>query len=281
MTSALHMARRAFGHRSFAVGATLTGALLSVAVVSLIWTPYPATDIDMAGRLVPPSVDHWFGQDHLGRDVLSLAMVGAQNSIMVGVIAVGVGLTAGTMLGALAAAQRGWVDELVSRLSDLTFAFPAIITAIMLTAVFGPGIGISILAIGIFNIPVFARISRASALAVWSRDYTTAARAAGKGKWRITIDHVMPNILAPLIVQATIQFAVAIIFEATLSYLGLGTQPPQPSWGRMLNDAQAQLFQAPWLAIYPGVAIVLAVLGLNLLGDGLRDLLDPRLARNR
>jgi len=281
MTSALHMARRAFSHRSFAVGATLTGALLSVAVVSLIWTPYPATDIDMAGRLVPPSVDHWFGQDHLGRDVLSLAMVGAQNSIMVGVIAVGVGLTAGTMLGALAAAQRGWVDELVSRLSDLTFAFPAIITAIMLTAVFGPGIGISILAIGIFNIPVFARISRASALAVWSRDYTTAARAAGKGKWRITIDHVMPNILAPLIVQATIQFAVAIIFEATLSYLGLGTQPPQPSWGRMLNDAQAQLFQAPWLAIYPGVAIVLAVLGLNLLGDGLRDLLDPRLARNR
>ena len=167
------------------------------------------------------------------------------------------------------------------RFSDLTFAFPAILSAIMLTAVFGPGIAISIVAIGIFNIPIFARITRASAIAVWARDYTTAARAAGKGRFRITIDHVLPNIVSALTVQATIQFANAILFEATLSYLGLGTQPPQPSWGRMLNDAQTQMFEAPWLAVFPGFAIMLAVLGLNLLGDGLRDLLDPRLARSR
>lgn len=273
--------RRMLGHRSFAVGAGLTLLLVLVALVSLLWTPYPAIEIDMAGRLIPPSGEHWFGQDHLGRDVLSLAMVGAQNSILVGVIAVGVGLTAGTALGALAAAEGGWVDELVMRLSDLTFAFPAILSAIMLTAVFGPGIAISIVAIGIFNIPIFARITRASAIAIWARDYATAARAAGKGRFRITIDHVFPNIVSALTVQATIQFANAILFEATLSYLGLGTQPPQPSWGRMLNDAQTQMFEAPWLAIFPGVAIMLAVLGLNLLGDGLRDLLDPRLARSR
>jgi peptide/nickel transport system permease protein len=273
--------RRALSHRSLTVGAFLTLLLVLVALVSLLWTPYPAIEIDMTGRLIPPSGTHWFGQDHLGRDVLSLAMVGAQNSILVGVIAVGVGISAGTALGAIAAAEGGWVDELVMRFSDLTFAFPAILSAIMLTAVFGPGIAISIVAIGIFNIPIFARITRASAIAVWARDYTTAARAAGKGRFRITIDHVLPNIVSPLTVQATIQFANAILFEATLSYLGLGTQPPHPSWGRMLNDAQAQLFQAPWLAVFPGVAIMLAVLGLNLMGDGLRDFLDPQLARSR
>ena len=272
---------RAARHRSFAIGTALAALLVLVALVSLVWTPYPAIDIDMDGRLVPPSGAHWFGQDHLGRDVLSLAMVGAQNSILVGVIAVGVGLSFGTLLGAVAAAEGGWIDELISRLSDLTFAFPALITAIMLTAVAGPGIGISIIAIGIFNIPIFARITRASAMEVWSREFVTAATAAGKGRLRITFDHVIPNILAPLTVQATVQFANAILYEATLSYLGLGTQPPQPSWGRMLNDAQAQLFEAPWLAVFPGVAIMLAVLGLNLLGDGLRDLLDPRLARSR
>jgi len=151
----------------------------------------------------------------------------------------------------------------------------------MLTAIHGPGLATSIAAIGIFNIPVFARLARASAHAVWSRDYVLAARAAGKGPWRITLDHVLPNIANVLIVQATIQFALAILAEAALSYLGLGTQPPQPSWGRMLNEAQTLLFQAPMLAVWPGLAIALSVLGLNLLGDGLRDLLDPRLARQR
>jgi len=281
MNAAIGPLRRALGHPSFAVGATLTALLVVVALVSLVWTPYSPYDIDVADKLAPPSAEHWFGLDALGRDVVSLAMVGAQNSIMVGVIAVGVGLGAGGALGALAAAEGGWIEELAMRLADFTFAFPALLSAIMLTAVFGPGIVISIVAIGVFNIPIFARVTRASAKAAWAREYTTAARAAGKGRMRITLDHVLPNILSALMVQATIQFAAAILWEAALSYLGLGTQPPQPSWGRMLNDAQAQLFQAPWLAVFPGVAIMLAVLGLNLLGDGLQDLLDPRLARSR
>jgi peptide/nickel transport system permease protein len=208
-------------------------------------------------------------------------LVGSQNSLLVGFIAVGIGLGAGVPLGLLAAARRGWVDELVMRAADFTFAFPALLSAIMLTAIYGPGLVVSIVAIGIFNIPVFARITRGAAQAVWSRDFTLAAHAAGKGPWRITFDHVLPNIASVLIVQATIQFAIAILAEAALSYLGLGTQPPQASWGRMLNEAQSQMFQAPLLAVYPGVAIALAVLGLNLMGDGLRDVLDPRLARQR
>jgi len=167
------------------------------------------------------------------------------------------------------------------RASDFTFAFPALLSAIMLGAIYGPGLLTGILAIGIFNIPVFARITRGAANAVWAREYVLASRAAGFGPWRITLDHVLPNIASVLIVQATISFATAILAEAALSYLGLGTQPPQPSWGRMLNEAQTMLFQAPLLAVYPGVAIALSVLGLNLMGDGLRDLLDPRLARRR
>ena len=167
------------------------------------------------------------------------------------------------------------------RAADFTFAFPALLSAIMLTALYGPGLVTSTVAIGIFNVPVFARITRAAANGIWAREFVLAARASGKGRFRITIEHVLPNILSILIVQATIQFALAILAEAALSYLGLGTQPPQPSWGRMLNDAQTLLFQSPMLAVYPGAAIAVAVLGLNLLGDGLRDLLDPRLARER
>jgi len=207
--------------------------------------------------------------------------VGARNSILVGVIAVGIGLGIGGALGLLASARRGWVEELIMRLSDFTFAFPAILSAIMMTAVFGAGIVNSIIAIGIFNIPTFTRITRASANALWAREFVLAARACGKGPWRITFDHVLPNILSVLTVQVTIRFAIAILAEAALSYLGLGTQPPQPSWGRMLAEAQSLLFQAPLLAVFPGVAIAIAVLGLNLLGDGLRDLMDPRLARKR
>jgi peptide/nickel transport system permease protein len=184
-------------------------------------------------------------------------------------------------LGLLAAARGGWVEELVMRLADFTFAFPALLTAIMLTAIYGPGLTTSIVAIGIFNIPVFARITRAAANGVLARDFVLAARACGKGTPRITFEHVLPNIAAGLIVQATIQFAIAILAEAALSYLGLGTQPPTPSWGRMLNEAQTLLFLAPQLAIWPGLAIALSVLGLNLMGDGLRDLLDPRLVRQR
>jgi peptide/nickel transport system permease protein len=210
-----------------------------------------------------------------------MIMVGAQNSIAVGVVAVGIGATLGIALGALASARRGWVEETVMRFTDFSFAFPAILSAIMITAILGPGAVNSIIAIGIYNIPVFARVTRGSANAIWARDFVLAARAAGKGRLRITLEHVLPNIASVLIVQATIQFALAILAEAGLSYLGLGTQPPQPSWGRMLNEAQTFMFMAPRLAIFPGLAIAVAVLGLNLLGDGLRDVLDPKLTRAR
>jgi peptide/nickel transport system permease protein len=272
---------RALRHRSFVLGAGLSLLVVLAAALSLLWTPWPAYEIDMTAKLRLPSAAHWLGTDTLGRDVVSLLLIGARNSIMVGVIAVGIGCLLGVALGLIAAARRGWIEELIMRLTDFTFAFPAILSAIMMTAIFGPGIVNSIIAIGIFNIPTFARITRASANAIWAREFILAARAAGKGAFRITIDHVLPNIASALIVQVTIQFALAILAEAALSYLGLGTQPPQPSWGRMLNEAQTLLYSAPRLAIFPGVAIAVAVLGLNLLGDGLRDVLDPKLARTR
>ena len=281
MAELAHFRRRALRHPSFVAGGVLVLLMVCTAVLSVLWTPWPAAEIDIPNKLAQPGALHWLGTDSLGRDIVSQLMVGSQSSLLVGVIAVGIGLGFGTALGLLAAARKGWVDELVMRAADFTFAFPALLSAIMLTAIYGPGLVVSVVAIGIFNIPVFARITRGAAQTVWARDFCTAARAAGKGPLRITLEHVLPNIASLLIVQATIQFAIAILAEAALSYLGLGTQPPQPSWGRMLNEAQAQLFQAPMLAVYPGVAIALSVLGLNLLGDGLRDLLDPRLVRQR
>ncbi len=272
---------RSLKHPSFVIGALLSALMAGAALLSLFWAPYPPADIDIPNKLMAPSALHWLGTDSLGRDIASQLLVGAQNSIVVGVIAVGIGLGLGVSLGCVASARRGWVEELVMRAADFTFAFPALLSAIMLTAIYGPGLVMSIVAIGIFNIPVFARITRGAANAVWSREYVLAARASGKGTLGITLDHVLPNIASQLIVQATISFATAILAEAALSYLGLGTQPPQPSWGRMLNEAQSQMFQAPLLAVYPGVAIVISVLGLNLLGDGLRDLMDPKLARRR
>ena len=273
--------QRARRHPGFVIGGVLSLLLLAAAALSYVWTPYSVYDVNMDAKLLPPAWPHWLGTDAYGRDVVSLLLVGARASILVGVIAVGIGLVIGTALGLLAAARRGWVEEAIMRVSDFGFAFPAILSAIMLTAAFGPGIVNAIIAIGIYNIPTFARITRAAANAVWGRDYILAARACGKGTWRITLEHVLPNILSVLIVQTTIQFALAILAEAALSYLGLGTQPPQPSWGRMLSEAQTLMFQAPLLAVWPGVAIALAVLGLNLVGDGLRDLLDPRLSRKR
>ena len=270
---------RARSHPSFVLGASLTLLLIGCALLSFVWTPWDPYAIALDDKLQPPNASHWLGTDAFGRDVASLLLVGARNSIWVGVIAVGIGLSMGTVLGLLASARRGWTEEAIMRLSDFTFAFPAILSAIMLTAVFGAGIVNSIIAIGIFNIPTFARITRASANAVWAREYVLAARACGKNRWQISMEHVLPNVLPVLIVQATIQFAIAILAEAALSYLGLGTQPPMPSWGRMLSEAQTLMFQAPLLAVFPGVAIALSVLGLNLLGDGLRDLLDPRLRR--
>jgi peptide/nickel transport system permease protein len=273
--------RRALSHRSFVIGAVLSLLLAAAAALSLVWTPHSPYDVEMGSKLLPPGGKYLLGTDAFGRDIVSLLLVGARASIAVGVIAVGIGLVIGTAFGLLAAAKRGWVEEGIMRIADFGFAFPAILSAIMLTAVFGPGMVNAIIAIGIYNIPTFARITRASANAIWGREFVLAARACGKGAFSITMEHVLPNITSALIVQATIRFAIAILAEAALSYLGLGTQPPQPSWGRMLSEAQTLMFQAPMLAVYPGVAIALAVMGLNLLGDGLRDLMDPRLARKR
>jgi peptide/nickel transport system permease protein len=264
-------------NRNLVIGGAVTAAVVAMALISLAWTPYPPTAIDIPHRLALPSAAHPLGGDPFGRDVLSMIMVGARNSMAVSLVAVLVGAGLGVPLGALAAARQGLADEAVMRASDLVFAFPALLTAVMITALAGPGTGNAMLAIGIFNIPVFARLTRGAAMGLWRRDFVLAARTAGRGDIAITWHHILPNIAGQLIVQATIQFALAIVAEAGLSYVGLGTQPPTPSWGKMLNDAQTYIFQAPRLAIFPGVAITLAVLGLNLLGDGLRDRLDPKL----
>jgi len=211
-----------------------------------------------------------------------MVMVGAQTSISVAFIAVGIGMGLGVPLGLSAAAYRGgWLDEFIMRGNDLIFAFPSLLIAIMITAVFGPSAVNAIIAIGIFNIPVFARLSRGAALPLWTRDFILSARVAGKGYARISVEHILPNITNLLVVQGTIQFSLGILAEAGLSYVGLGVQPPIPSWGRMLAESQTLISIAPHLALFPGFAILLTVLGLNLAGDGLRDLLDPRIRRTR
>jgi peptide/nickel transport system permease protein len=261
-------------------GAALAGVFLALALVSLVWTPHDVAALSIADRLLPASSRHLLGTDHFGRDILSMLMVGARTSIAVALVAVGIGVAAGVPLGLLAAANRGGlVDEVVMRTNDLVFAFPSLVIAILITAVFGPSAVNAIIAIGIFNIPVFARVTRGAALSLWTLDYVLAARVAGKGRARISVEHVLPNILSLLVVQGTIQFSLGILAEAALSYVGLGAQPPTPSWGRMLAEAQTMFYGNPSLAILPGLAIVLTVLGLNLIGDGLRDLLDPRLRR--
>jgi peptide/nickel transport system permease protein len=264
------------------VGAVLAGLFVGLALLSFLWTPHPVDALAIADRLQGPSARYWLGTDHFGRDILSMLMVGARTSIAVAVVAVGIGLALGVPLGLLAAATRGsLLDEVVMRGNDLVFAFPSLVIAILITAVFGPSAVNAILAIGIFNIPVFARVTRGAALTLWTLDYILAARVAGKGRVLISVQHILPNVLNLLLVQATIQFSLGILAEAALSYIGLGAQPPTPSWGRMLAEAQTMIQIAPALAILPGLCIVLTVLGLNLLGDGLRDLLDPRLRRVR
>ena len=272
---------KVLANRSFAIGAAITLLVAAMALTSFVWTPFDVADLPVAERLKPPSALHWFGTDHFGRDVFSMIMVGARNSIAVGVVAVGIGMAIGVPLGCWAAARRGWPDEILMRFNDVLFAFPAILSASLITAIYGPGSVNAIVAIGIFNIPVFARIARAGALSIWPREYILAARSAGKGAVRITAEHILPNIANLLLVQGTIQFAIAVLAEASLSYLGLGAQPPMPSWGRMLFDAQTRMLVAPWLVLVPGFAIVLTVMGLNLLGDGLADILDPKLRRER
>ena len=258
-------------------GFLLVGAVVFIAALSLVWTPYPPAGINVAHRLQGPSLLHAFGTDALGRDVLSELIAGARVSLIVGIIAVVIGLGLGVALGLVAAAARGLVEDAIMKFCDFAFAFPALLVAILLSATYGPGIVNATIAIGVANAPIFAKLPRSAANGVLAREFALAARAAGRGPLAIAIDHVLPNIAPTLIVQATIQFAIAILAEAALSYLGLGAQPPMVSWGRMLADAQPWLMLAPRLSILPGLAVGLSVLGLNLLGDGMRDALDPKL----
>lgn len=247
------------------------------ALVSCFWTPYPLQHINIAQRLAGSSAQHWLGTDILGRDVFSQLLAGAKSPLLVAFIAVSIGGSVGSFLGLLAAQEGGWVDAILRKVNDVTFAFPALLTAIMLAAVWQPSAITAAIAIGIYNIPIFMRISRAAARPIWKRDFILAAYMAGKPCWRITLEHIVPHVLSVLLVQMGNQFAIAILAEAALSYLGLGTQAPQPSWGRMLADAQTLLSQHPTLAVYPGVCIAITVLGFNTLGDALRDWLDPKM----
>lgn len=259
------------------VGAFLVLIVVGLAMLSLVYTPHPPGVMRMSARLSGPSLAHWLGTDHFGRDTASLIMAGARQSLLAGVIAVAIGAVFGIALGLVAALRQGtWIDDALMRTADFTFAFPAVLTAVMITTLRGPGLVNAIVAIGIFNIPVFARVTRGAARQVLARDFILAARAAGVPGGRILWRHVLPNIASLAIVQASTQFALAILAEAGLSYLGLGTQPPEASWGRMLAEAQTHAQRQPMLAIAPGLAIAIAVLGFNLLGDGLRDHLDPR-----
>ena len=264
--------------RNLVLGGLLTGVFVIAAFLSFVWTPDSVEAMNIANRLKPPSADNLLGTDHFGRDILSMLMVGARTSIAVALVAVGIGMGLGVPLGLAAAARRGgMLDEVIMRMNDLIFAFPSLVIAILITAVFGPSATNAIIAIGIFNIPVFARITRGAALSLWKREFIMAAQVAGKTRTRISVEHILPNVANLLIVQGTIQFSLGILAEAGLSYVGLGAQPPIPSWGRMLSDAQTMVSLAPHVALIPGLTIVAMVLGLNLLGDGLRDALDPRL----
>lgn len=263
-------------HVRLTLGCIITGAIAALALLSLVWTPYSPSRMRITMKLQPPLEAGLAGTDALGRDIFSQLMVGAWNSLSIAVLAVLLGLVVGTALGTMAAAGRGLVEEVITRLADVIFAFPALISAIMFAALIGSGAKTAIVSIGLFNIPVFVRVSRGLAQQVWANDFCLAARAAGKGGFRITIDHILPNIAGGVAIQATIQIGLAILVEAGLSFLGLSLAPPAPSWGRMLSNAQTYMYQAPWMAIAPGLAVAIAVLGFNLLGDGLRDRFDPR-----
>lgn len=268
---------RPLRHLTFTLGLAITALLLLTAAVSLVYTPRDPLEMSMEARLEGPSESHPLGTDQFGRDLLSRIMVGSETSILVGVIAVGIGMGLGVFLGMLSGYFGGWLDETFMRLMDAVQGFPAILSALLITAVSKPSVVISMVAIGVAFLPVFARLTRASFLELRDREFVLAARALGTGDAALIGRHILPNTLSPLIVQATISFPVAILAEAALSYLGLGTQPPHPSWGLMLREAQAFLGLSPWFAIFPGTAIALTVLGFNLLGDGLRDLLDPKM----
>ncbi|WP_216630171.1 ABC transporter permease [Nocardiopsis coralli] len=258
------------------IGLVIVAGIVAVALVSLVWTPHDPLQAAPEQRLSGSTPQHPLGTDRYGRDVASILMAGAQITLLVGCVAVAIAVLIGTPLGVLAGMRRGWTEELVMRGSDVVLAFPALLLAIMASAVMGASTWSAMAAIGLASVPGFARVARAGTLQVMSSDFILAARVAAQPGARIARRHVLPNIVGLVVVQASVTFALAILAEAALSFLGLGTPPPEPSWGRMLQSAQDHLAVAPHLAVWPGLAIALAVLGFNLLGDGLRDVLDPR-----
>lgn len=264
---------------SLIAGGILVLLVILMALVSFVWTPYDPTRVDSLSRLLKPSAHHLFGTDKFGRDVFSQILVGARTTLFVGVVAVGVAALIGVPLGIIAGMGKGWLGEIIMRSSDILLAFPALLLAIMFAAVYGQSTLVAMIAIGIASIPSFARVVRSGTLQVMHAEYIMAARAAGRSGFFIGLRHVLPNVVGVVIIQASVSFAIAILAEAALSFLGYGTPPPTPSWGRMLQESQEMLWNAPRLAVFPGVAIAVAVLGFNLLGDGLRDWFDPRLER--
>ena len=264
------------------IGLICTGFIFFISLLALFWTPHDITVLNIQEKFKPPGNTIYFlGTDHFGRDILSMIMLGSKTSLLVALTATLTGISIGVPLGLLAATKAGtFFDDIIMRGNDLIFAFPALIIAILITAILGPSIINAIIAIGIFNIPVFARITRGAALSIFTLDFILAARVCGKSDLQICIEHVFPNIVSILIVQSTIQFSLGILAESGLSYVGLGTQPPMASWGRMLADSQTMISFAPHLALAPGLTIIITVLAVNVLGDGLRDFLDPKFRKN-
>jgi ABC-type dipeptide/oligopeptide/nickel transport system permease subunit len=259
------------------IGGALVTLVLAAALFAPQIAPYSPTDLDVAVMLQGPSAEHWLGTDEVGRDVLSRTIFAARISIQVALVAVGVGLVGGTLVGIVAAYFGGIVDLVLMRFMELLFSFPAILLAVILMASLGTNVFNAMIAIGIVFIPGFSRLARASTEAVLRQQYIEAARTVGMSDWRILIREILPNILAPLLVEAAVAFAYAVLLESALSFLGLGAQPPDPSWGNMLNTGRGFMAQAPWLGIVPGMAMFICLLGFNLLGDGLRDLFDPHM----
>lgn len=275
--------RRARWRRvNFILGLIIVAMVVVTALLSFFWTPYDPTQIDATSPLLGVLEDgHILGTDQFGRDLFSQIMVGSQTALFVGILAVSIAVIIGIPLGGFAASRRGLAEDVVMRTSDVIYAFPPVLLAILLVAVLGAGTGPAMIAIGIAYVPIVARVTRGAALSIFQLDFINAARSYGRKDGYIFLRHVLPNIASVLIVQVTVLFALAILAEAALSFLGIGTQPPTPSWGRSLRDAQTFLQQSPRLAFWPGIAIAFTVLGFNLLGDGLRDALDPRLEANR
>lgn len=257
------------------VSAVVLLLVVAAAVAGPLIAPYAENDIDLALALLPPSLEHLFGTDELGRDVFSRVVLAAGVSVQVSVVSVTIAFAAGVLLGLVAGYFGGWIDTIAMRVVDVMFAFPVLLLALAIVAILGPGLTTAMIAIGVVYVPIFARVARASTLSVREEPFVRAAQGMGAGPARIIVTHILPNVAAPLIVQTSLSLAFAILSEAALSFLGLGVQPPAPSWGRMLFEARGYLEQAWWMAVFPGLAVFITVLAFNLLGDTLRDVLDP------